>query len=93
MFILVFAIKDQSRFPTVKNIFPINDLEFPRGVETDKENFLFNIQNVSFSKLEQKSSLNPRALTSVVHFNVLEKKERRARIEQPRIESLRPWDL
>ena len=29
MFILVFAIKDQSCFPTVENIFPINDLEFP----------------------------------------------------------------
>ena len=40
-----------------------------------------------------KSSLNPRALISVVHFNVFEKKERRARLEQPRIENQRPLDL
>ena len=40
--------------------------------------FLFDLQDVSVLK----SSLNPRALISVVYFNVLGKKERLARIEQ-----------
>jgi hypothetical protein len=36
------------------------------ALETVKENFLFDLQDVSFSK----SSLNPRAIMSIVCFNV-----------------------
>jgi hypothetical protein len=46
--------------------------------EQSRRIFLFDLQDVSVLK----SSLNPRALISVVYFNGWGKKERRARVEQ-----------